>query len=195
MLPVALQGLKVTRGSVEGSQALRLSTPTIRAVAPSTGSAAQLRFTYRGPTESTRALASGAERRQVGLKLRARNGCNLVYVMWRVEPEPGIVVSVKHNPGMAFHFQCGAKGYKNVARVDAVPSVLDGRPHALGASLSGSWLRVYAEGSLVWEGDLGPEVLTFDGPTGFRSDNGVFDVELEASPAGNLPFELETDGD
>ena len=28
-------------------------------------------------------------RRQVGLKLRARDGCNVVYVMWRIEPKAG----------------------------------------------------------------------------------------------------------
>ena len=32
-------------------------------------------------------------------KLRAEDACNLVYVMWRIEPQSRLVVSVKRNPG------------------------------------------------------------------------------------------------
>jgi hypothetical protein len=39
-------------------------------------------------------------RRQSGLKLRAQNGCNLVYAMWRSEPESKLGVSVTRNPGL-----------------------------------------------------------------------------------------------
>src|SRR5262249_2345049 len=66
-----------------------VAVPTFRAVAPETaGDSASLEFVYRGETEKMRELGSGQLRRQLGLKLRAANGCNLVYAMWRLDPKP-----------------------------------------------------------------------------------------------------------
>ena len=61
---------------------------------------AEARFKYLGPTSQEARLGSGESRRQFGLRLRAQDPCNLVYAMWRIEPEPMLVVSVKRNPGM-----------------------------------------------------------------------------------------------
>ena len=84
----------------------------MRALAPgSTGDAAELAFVYRGPSREETRLASGELRRQIGLKLRARDTCNVVYVMWQLEPEPRILVSMKRNPGLSTHAGCGAGGY------------------------------------------------------------------------------------
>ena len=41
----------------------------------------------------------GELRRQFGLKLRAQDACNLVYVMWRIEPASKLVVSIKCRTG------------------------------------------------------------------------------------------------
>ena len=43
--------------------------------------------------------------------------------------------------------------------------------------MSGSNLTVKADDGVVWEGDLGPASLEFDGPVGLRSDNArvIFD--------------------
>ena len=78
------------------------------------GDAAALTFTYQGEAENTRELASGELRRQLGLKLRAQDGCNVVYVMWRLDPTPKLEVSVKFNPGKRTHEECGADGYTKV---------------------------------------------------------------------------------
>ena len=86
---------RVTRGNVEalaGGRA-RVREPKMRAVVPwSDGNEAELRFTYGGPSDGAAPLASGEVRKQIGLKLRAVDGCNLLYVMWRVDGKTPIVV-------------------------------------------------------------------------------------------------------
>ena len=107
-------GLCVTKGALKslGKKKVRITEPTVRAVRPgSTGDAATLRFTYRGGSPKSRALKSGQMRRQMGLKLRAADGCNLVYVMWRIEPKPGIEIQTKLNPGEHTNAECGTDGY------------------------------------------------------------------------------------
>src|SRR5690349_4283787 len=91
-------GWRVTKGHVTPlpDGRARVREPKMRAVVPgSDGDAAELRFTYDGSSEGVAPLASGQVRRQIGIKLRAENGCNLVYVMWRLEPKAQLVVSVK----------------------------------------------------------------------------------------------------
>jgi hypothetical protein len=148
-------------------------------------SGAQLRFTYQGPTRTQSALASGAIRVQFGLKLRAADPCNLVYVMWRVEPEPKLVVSIKSNPGAHTSTQCGNRGYQNVKpQVSAaVPQLTSGRSHTVRAALQGDTLRAYVDDSLVWQGALGPVAASMKGPAGVRSDNASLEFELDAEHA------------
>ncbi len=165
-----------------------VDAPTFRAVSSLRSEArAQLAFTYLGPTEATRALGSGAVRRQLGLKLRAENACNLVYVMWRLEPKNELVVSVKRNPGQRTSKECGNRGYRNVAAraVGPLPSVAPGAGHALRAELEGEELRVTVDGALVWQGALPREALGFEGPVGVRSDNVRFEGELSAAGVGS----------
>jgi hypothetical protein len=138
-------------------------------------------FTYLGPTKEVSRLGSGEVRSQFGLKLRAQDICNVVYVMWHFSNPQGIAVSVKRNPGKQTHEQCLDQGYINdiKPRTSApAPHVAVDQPHALSASMTGSELRVIADGNVVWEGDLGAVALEFDGPTGLRSDNAhvVFDI-------------------
>src|SRR5579859_133754 len=86
LVPVAPGRLCVTEGALQPLPEGRLSIATdkLRAVlsAP-TKQAIEARFTYQGPTAETAPLRSGAVRQQFGLKLRAADGCNLVYAMWR----------------------------------------------------------------------------------------------------------------
>lgn len=140
----------------------------------SDGRAARVHFTYGGASESTAEFASGKFRSQIGLKLRARDSCNLLYVMWRVEPEQRIVVSKKANPGDNIHAKCGNQGYQDVAPTSITnpPLVQPGEAHVLGAYLEKSELYVFVDDKLVWKGDVGE--LGFDGPAGLRTDNGVF---------------------
>jgi hypothetical protein len=188
---------RVTRGHVEAlaDGRARVREPKMRAVVDaSDGNSAELRFSYLGPSDGAAPLASGELRRQVGLKLRAADGCNLLYVMWRMEPKPQLVVSLKRNPGQRTHRECGARGYRNLAaRASAPPPALQPKgEHRLLATLDGRILRVWADRALAWEGDVGDEALALRGPAGVRSDNVALELELlvhagttaAAAPAG-----------
>ena len=183
---------RVTRGNVEplANGRVRVSEPKMRAVVPwSDGDDAELRFTYEGPSDGTAPLASGELRKQIGLKLRAEDGCNLVYVMWRIDNKQQIVVSLKRNRGEHTHRQCGARGYRNlVARAGTQPPPLAaGVEHRVHAKLDGRVLRVWVDRQLAWEGDVGDEAAALRGPAGVRSDNGRFAVELLARPSAKAP--------
>jgi len=133
-----------------------------------------VKFTYLGPTKEVSRLGNGDVRSQFGIKLRAQDTCNIVYVMWHFSPDQKIAVSVKRNPGKRTHEDCLDNGYINniKPRVSAVPrAVHPDQPHTLSASLRGSNLTVKADSSVVWEGSLGPVAMEFDGPVGLRSDN------------------------
>jgi hypothetical protein len=121
-------------------------------------------------------------RGQFGLKLRAQDACNLVYAMWRIEPESKLVVSVKSNPGEHSSAQCGNRGYQNIKprHSSSVPTLEPGATHTLRAQMTGAEMQVFADNSLVWEGSVGPDALRFDGPVGIRSDNARLQIELAA---------------
>jgi hypothetical protein len=147
-----------------------------------TAQAAEIRFRYLGPSKSSKALASGQLRRQIGLKLKAQDACNLLYVMWRIEPDSKIAVSIKRNRGKHTHAQCGAEGYVNLkAQTSAPPpKILAGESHTLRAELHGIYLYVMADGRMVWNGPVGYGIAEFDGPVGFRTDNARFEFEYYA---------------
>jgi len=186
--PEAMTRLEVTEGHLAplSGGRLRIEEPKVRAVAATGGTprVVELRFTYLGPTRQQQALRSGEQRRQVGLKLRARDGCNVVYVMWRLAPAPGLVVSVKSNPGLSRSADCGNHGYATVKPTTRalLPDLQPGEPHTLRAELQGERLNVSVDGAPVWEGTLPAEALAFDGPPGLRSDNGRFEVQLRGAP-------------
>jgi hypothetical protein len=168
--------LCVTSGEIEqlGGHRLGIEVPEVRAVVlADTPQAAEIQFTYRGPSAGSRPLASGAMRRQVGLKLRAQDGCNLLYVMWRIEPRDEIVVSIKHNPGQRTSAECHTHGYETMKarRRAAPPPVTAGSAHTLRAELVGRELRVWSDGSPAWQGTLPAMLDDFDGPVGLRTDN------------------------
>jgi hypothetical protein len=180
--------LCVTSGGLQRAARgrMRVDGPKMRTVAlGSSGDAGELRFLYRGPTEKVAPLASGQIRRQVGLKLRAQDGCNLVYVMWRIDPKPGIEVQIKRNPGQRVNSECGNRGYRKMSprRRAPVPALQPGSEHTLRAEITGQDLSVWTDGVVVWEGDLGPEARILSGPVGMRSDNVALELELLADPA------------
>ena len=183
MVPVPRAKLCVTEGALEGLNGSRLSVnvPKMRAfVAAVTPKAVEARLTYLGYTSDLARLGSGATRRQFGLKLRAHDACNLVYAMWRIEPRPEFVVSIKSNPGMRSSSECGNHGYRNIRpkRASALPRLSPGSSRVLSVEMAGSEMRVSVDGREVWEGDLGPEALSFDGPVGVRTDNGRFEFQI-----------------
>jgi hypothetical protein len=182
--PVAADALCVTKGEVRGiGSALAVDVPAVRAVAQGGGGdSGALRFTYRGATRETSRLASGSAVQQLGLKLRAANGCNVVYAMWRFAPEVGLEVKVKRNPGERTHAECGTDGYRTIRATFArpLPAVEVGSEHTLHAEITVQILTVWADGDVVWEGDLGADVRDLAGPVGFRLDNTAADLELLA---------------
>jgi hypothetical protein len=182
---IADRTLCVTKGKLERST---IVAPTFRAVAPAKhGDAMQLKMIVRESTEQ-RALASGQMRRQVGLKLRAADACNLVYAMWRLDPTPMLEVSTKINPGERNTSQCGTAGYTKVRPVftAALPDLLDGKPHTLRAEIFGEAMTAWVDDTVAWAGTLPPAARELTGPGGLRSDN--LEVEilgLAADERGN----------
>jgi hypothetical protein len=182
LVDVPPRSVCVTSGVVsrEGARVHVADSAMRGVVAGDRSSDAELYFRYIGRPPRTAPLASGEMREQVGLKLRAKDTCNVVYVMWHLAPEPGVAVSVKHNPGKSTHEQCGATGYiivkprasQPAGRVDASTT------HTLRATLEHRTLRVLADGVVTWEGELPAEAFSFDGPVGVRTDNVEADLTL-----------------
>jgi hypothetical protein len=185
LMSVSRANLCVTEGVIEELPGERLSVNVSKMRAYLNAFTPQLveaQFTYLGPTGNEARLGSGELRRQFGLKLRAQDACNLVYAMWRIEPESKLVVSVKSNPGQHSSAQCGNRGYRNIKprRSTPVPALLSGDAHTLRAEMNGADMKVFADNSLVWEGSVGPDALGFDGPVGIRSDNARLQIDLRA---------------
>jgi hypothetical protein len=186
MVEVAPRELCVTHGAVRAQRSgFAVTEPSMRAVvAGPPAHSVTLRFTYLGPTKKTVALRSGAVRRQLGVKLRAKDGCNVVYLMWRLEPEPGLVASVKRNDGERTAAECENGGYENVKpeRTGPLPLVEVGVTHTLSAAMDGDLLTATVDGLLVWQGHMGPDALAFDGPAGVRTDNVALAMSLLTEP-------------
>lgn len=187
--PVSRDDLDITSGEVKqtASGFLTVVGPQERAqLKAGNHSLALLQFRYRGKSEKTEPLDGGDVVHQIGLKLRAMNTCNLLYVMWRIEPKEEIVISIKRNPGKTTHAQCGAGGYNFIARIPLTKlnlTATDQQTHRLQAKLEKKegtdLLAVTIDGQAAWSGPL-PAALMADlqGPVGFRSDNGSFIFKL-----------------
>jgi hypothetical protein len=137
---------------------------------------------------TSKPLASGELRRQIGIKLDAQDTCNLLYTMWHIEPDSRIAVSVKRNPGQRTHEQCGTHGYANIKpSVSIQPAkIVSGDSHTLRADLQRDELTVSADGAVVWRGALGNQIDNLAGPVGLQTDNARFEFEYFAG-AVNLP--------
>jgi hypothetical protein len=195
--PSALQRIDrdrlcVTNGAVSAlpSGRLAIDTPSSRAVVEDSvenpaDQVAEIHFQYLGPSHDSKPLASGELRRQIGLKLHAQDSCNLIYVMWHIEPDARVAVSIKRNVGLHTHEQCGARGYINFKSQDGIgpPPIRPGEVHTLRAELRGKDLTVMADGKVAWQGSLGSETGLPVGPPGFRTDNARFAFEYLASGA------------
>jgi hypothetical protein len=185
----AKSDLKVTLGSVTQTKSgyLTVVGPKERGQRKSgTHQDATLQFRYRGPSKKISKLASGGFVRQIGLKMRTKNTCNLLYVMWRIEPKEEIVVTIKSNPGKSNHGDCGAGGYKDVARISLEEigvSATNQQTHRLRAHIheeNGFFkCSVYVDDKEIWSGDLDAKIIApINGPVGFRTDNGSFIFKL-----------------
>ena len=182
---VGRNSLCVTEGVIKEAEGNRLSVdvPKMRAYLNRwTAQAIEARFTYLGPTAVQSPLGSGEMRRQFGLKLRTQDGCNLVHGIWRFEPESKLVVSVKNNPSEHTSTDCGNRGYRNIKpqKASPVPLLHPGETHTVRAEMNLSEMAVFVDDTLVWEGNVGPGVLSFNGPVGIRSDNARMELVLRA---------------
>ncbi len=174
----------LTEGTARPTGArVAITEPSVRGIVPaSTGDAAALDMVYLGPSETTAALASGTVRTQLGLKLRAQDSCNVIYVMWRIAPIAEIVVQLKRNPKATTHAACGAGGYDRIraGHQSTPPALVPGASHTLSAAIEGDDLAVWADQALVWRGTLPPEARALQGPAGFRTDNVRAELVLHA---------------
>jgi hypothetical protein len=176
----------VTEGAIDKAPGdrLRVSAPKMRAyVARPTAQSAEVRFTYLGPTSKESALGSGEMRRQFGLKLRAHDPCNLVYAMWRIDPESELVVSLKRNPGQHTSAECTNHGYQNIKprKASAMPRMQPGQSYTLRADMkNGDELRVFIDDHEIWEGNVGADAAKLEGPVGMRSDNVRLEFDYKA---------------
>lgn len=183
-----VQSICVTKGAI-GPRGT-VDVPTFRGVAVGTsGDAARIDFVYQGRSRGERALASGQVRRQIGLKLRAADGCNLVYVMWRFDPRPQIEVSVKVNPGARTHAECGARGYTKLRPASAQAPVV-GQRYSMSAQITGDDLSAWIDDQVVWQGTLPYGARSMTGPSGLRSDNVSYSIAAFGAPAGGVPGEM-----
>jgi hypothetical protein len=185
--------LCVTNGAVSAlaNGRLAIDAPSSRAVVQAaatnaTDQTAEIRFQYLGPSHGSKPLASGELRRQIGLKLQAADSCNLIYAMWHIEPDSRVAVSIKLNPALHTHEQCGVHGYLNFQSQNGA-SVHPGEVHTLRAELHGKDLTVTADGKIAWQGTLGRELVLPFGPPGFRTDNARFALEYFAAAAPRAP--------
>jgi hypothetical protein len=192
LTPVSRADLCVTEGALEQLAGHRLSVavPKMRAyLSAATPQIVEAHFTYLGSTGNEARLGSGELRRQFGLKLRAQDACNLVYAMWRIEPESKLVVSIKSNPGQHTSAECSNRGYKNIkpARSKPVPVLHPEDTHSLRAEMHGADLRVFVDSNVVWEGNVGFELEALNGPVGIRTDNVKSEFELLTPPFHSQP--------
>jgi hypothetical protein len=158
-LTISRDNLCITEGAIEKSgERLLVSVPKMRAyVTAPTAQSVEVRFKYLGPTSKDAPLGSGIMRRQFGFKLHAQDPCNLVYAIWRIEPESKLVVSLKRNPNQHTSAECGNRGYQNIKprKASPVPRLEPGQSHTLRAEMKADELRVFVDNQPVWEGLVG----------------------------------------
>ena len=181
--PKSLASWCVTNGQISTSNDdwLSITAPSVRMIDPlNTTQHVGIKFRYIAPTDDSKPLASGELRRQIGLKLLAENDCNLLYVMWHIQPNSAFSVSIKHNTGAKTHAECRADGYATLTPYFKYepPTIQSGEEHQLSAQIDDTQLSVFADTQLVWRGDIGKHIEGMHGHVGLRSDNGQFEVKF-----------------
>jgi hypothetical protein len=183
---VAPDRMCVTHGVIQGTL---VEDPEVRAFSTTSGGdAAALTFKMHEWPTTTKSLRSGDVRHQLGLKLRAADSCNLVYVMWRLDPpKPSIEVQVKKNAGASTNDECGISGYTRVRaeKRGKIPYASPGEQHTLQAEIHGDDLTAWVDGIVAWTGKLPDEARTLRGPAGLRSDNLSYEVVTFAAQPGH----------
>jgi len=188
-LRALLSNLCVTEGTVTAlpSHRLLVTDPNVHATMNrETPQDIEAHFVYLGPSNQNDAAPSGPVHHQFGFELFAQDACNLVYVMWRFEPESNIAVMVKSNPSQHLHDECRKRGTTQVQPQLALPlpAVHAGErsSHTLCAKVAGPQLLVFADNILVWRGALPSEVIHAHGPVGIHCDNAKLELIITVAP-------------
>ncbi|CUI05473.1 hypothetical protein BN2497_5723 [Janthinobacterium sp. CG23_2] len=183
-----VEQLCVTNGKITTlpNGKLDISTGSSRAfIRRQSPQSAQIDFIYRGKSSKDVPLASGEVRRQIGLKLKALDGCNVAYAMWNVDTSR-ITVGVKSNPGIHTSV-CGDGGYISLPSF-AANHIGIGEAHSMRADLVGQELKLYMDRATApIKITLPKEINAFDGPVGLRTDNGHFEVDFFGAAASAGP--------
>jgi hypothetical protein len=184
---VSRSDLCVTEGAIDAvpaSSRFTVDSSKMRAYVNANAQSIEARFTYLGATPHDVSLGSGTMRRQFGLKLHAQDACNLVYAMWRIEPESKLVVSIKENPGQHTSAECGNRGYRNIRpqRSAPIPTLRSGDVHTIRAETTPTAMNVFVDERLAWQGLLGTDVQKWDDRVGIRSDNTHVQFDLRTGP-------------
>jgi hypothetical protein len=203
---ISRSDLCVTEGAIDEhpeSHRFIVDSPKMRAyVNDKPVKSIEARFVYLGATSREVALGSGTMRRQFGFKLHAQDACNLIYAMWRIEPESKLVVSIKENLGQQLSTECGNHGYRNIKpqRSATIPTLRPGDSHTLRAEMTATMMSIYVDQMLAWQGPLSADVLKWDDRVGIRSDNVRMQFDLTAPIArenfgnqecGSEPYDTE----
>lgn len=174
--PVIPAQVCVTNGEVsrQDDGVFTIESPSSRAVVKSSdANFGAIEFEYLGPTPEVAPLTSGPVVHQLGLKLHARDSCNVVYVMWNTDRNNGIQISTKSNPTKSTNAQCGVAGYKMIyeSKPGEIPAFRVGEPRRLEAALKGRTLTVKIDGKDAWQGELAADAVAMPGYSGIRTDN------------------------
>ena len=154
--------LKTTNGVIGYS----VETPTSRADIPShSGENLEIKVRYLGPTDQKEYFANGTYQEQVGIKLRSVNGCNVVYIMRRINPNPSISLSIKSNPGVTT--VCGDKGYTMIKSI-LVPAPKIGEEFTLAGSFNQNIVTIKLNNQELFTSEV---PIVTKGDAGIRTDN------------------------
>lgn len=181
--PVRRVDLEVTSGPILEREPteLRVAAPIIRATVPgSQSSIAGIQFQYRGEVPDPQPSGSGLFLHQIGLMLRWRDPCNLVYVMWRIKPAAELVVFVKKGQLNPNRPGCQTQKYHRLDEFPVAP-FQENEAHELLAELrdldhGDAELHLWHDGQQVGPVVIRAELLGGVGSRpGLRTDNGLYD--------------------
>jgi hypothetical protein len=183
---VNLNKLDITSGAITELEPaiLSINEPVSRATLK-TGNAqvACVQFRHLGPTSRIEQSKSGQEFHQIGLKLRSLNPCNLIYVMWRIKPQPKLIILLKRNKGQSTSAECRNRGYTTLAEIP-FQHFLVGQFNELMACVQThpdgqGEVRCWVNWQEVLQAPVGADVIqAVNGPPGIRTDNGQYHLRF-----------------
>jgi hypothetical protein len=183
---VNFSDLNITSGAITELEPTNLSInePVTRATLKTCNAqVACVQFRHLGPTSRIVQSGNGQEFHQIGLKLRSLNPCNLIYVMWRIKPQPKLIILLKRNPERSTSAECGNRGYTTLAEIPFQPFLV-GQFNELMACVQThpdgqGEVRCWVNWQEVLQAPVSSDVLqAVNGPPGIRTDNGQYHLRF-----------------